>query len=145
MHVLSMQECWGIKCLSGQKCRSRQTMIDLGVFCCHCLNEFMEIEVTHVIDYIFVYVNAIGNFFWNIILPMINWKAGIYVMLLSAASVLHYYLVSNILLISDNNTWTVVSNIMLEQSKSVMISMLKYPEEIKSSIFDCAQIWNCSL
>ena len=145
MHVSSMQECWGIKFLSGQKCRSRHTTIDVGVLCCHYLNEFMEIKITHVTDAIFVYINLIGNSFQNIVLPMINWKAGIYLMLLSAASVLHNYLVSDILLTSDINTWTVVSNIMLEWSKSVMIGMLKYPEEIKLLIFDFSQIWNCSL
>ena len=72
-------------------------MIDCGVLCCHCLNEFMEIKITHVTDAIFVYINLIGNSFQNIFFPMINWKAGICLMLLLAASVLHYYSFSDML------------------------------------------------
>jgi hypothetical protein len=62
MHVLNMRECWGIKCPSGQKCRSRCTMIEFGVLCCHCSTEFMEIKITYVADKLFVYVNVIDNF-----------------------------------------------------------------------------------
>jgi hypothetical protein len=45
VHVLSVQERWDIKCPSGQKCRSRRTMIEFGILCCHGSNEFMEIKI----------------------------------------------------------------------------------------------------
>jgi len=106
-------------------------MIESGLLCCHCSNEFMEIKITHVTDKIFVYVNFIGNFFSNMVLPMINWTAGISMMILLFATVLHYYSISVMLLTSGNVMTTDVSNTMLERSKSVMINMLKFPEQIK--------------
>jgi hypothetical protein len=87
-------------------------------------------------------VNVIGNFFWNIVLPMINWKAGISMMILSFDAALHYYSISDMLLTSGNLMKTNVSNTMLERSESVMINMLKLPEQIKSQILECAQILN---
>ena len=72
MHVLSMWEHRGIKCPSGKKCQSRHKMIEFRVLHCHCSNELMEIKITHVTDKIFVYMNVIGNFFWNIVLPIMN-------------------------------------------------------------------------
>ena len=142
MHVLSIQEHRGIKCPSRQKCRSRHTMIDFGVLPCHCSNDYSEIKITHVTDKIFLYVNVIGNFFWNIVVPMINWKTGISMMILLFAAVLHYYSISDMLLRSGNVMMTDVSNTMLEQTKSVMIDMLKFPEQSKSQILECAQIQN---
>jgi hypothetical protein len=72
----------------------------------------MEIKITHVTDKILVYVNVIGNFFWNIVLPMINWKAGISMMILSFAEALHYYYISDMLLTSGSAMTIVVSNTM---------------------------------
>ena len=63
-------------------------------------------------------------------------------MILSFATVLHYYSISDMLSISGNNMRTIVSNIMLERSKSVMINMLKFYKQITSLILDHDQIMN---
>jgi hypothetical protein len=102
----------------------------------------MEIKITHVTGIIFVYVNVIENVCLNIVLPMTNWKAGISMMILLFALALHYYSISDMLLTSGNVMTTNVSNTMLERSESVMINMLKFPEQIKSQILECAQILN---
>jgi hypothetical protein len=46
------------------------------------------------------------------------------------------------LLTSGSAMTIVVSNTMWQQSKSVMIIMSKFPEQIKSQIIECAQILN---
>ena len=102
----------------------------------------MEIKITHVTGIIFVYVNVIENVCLNIVLPMTNWKADISMMILLFAVALHYYSISDMLLTEGNVMMTVVSNTMSEQSKSVMIDMLKYPEQIKSQLIECARILN---
>jgi hypothetical protein len=71
---------------------------------------------------------------------MINWKAGISIMVLSFAAALHYYSISVMLLTKGNVMMTIVSNRLSEGSKSVMIDMLKCSEQIKSQILECAQI-----
>jgi hypothetical protein len=73
---------------------------------------------------------------------MINLKAGISMMILLFATALHYYSTSDMLLTSGNVMTTDVSNMMLERSKSVMINMLKFPEQIKSQILECSRILN---
>ena len=102
MHVLNMRECLGMKYLFGKKCRSRHALIDCRVLCCLCWNEFIENKILHVTDGLIVYVHVIDIFFWNIILPMINWKTGICSILLFAALVLHKYAVSDMLLTLGN-------------------------------------------
>ena len=68
---------------------------------------------------------------------MINWKAGISMMILLFAAVVHYYSISD-RLTSGNVMTTVLSNTMSERSKSVMIDMLKFPEQSKSQLIEFA-------